>query len=50
MTDKELAGINAALQKKKLEAISVLTEADWQKQHQEQASAKPAGMEYRETD
>ncbi len=34
MTDKELSGINAALQKKKLDAISILTEADWQRQHQ----------------
>ena len=38
VTGKELAGINAALQKKKLEAISVLTEADWQKR-QETGSA-----------
>jgi photosystem II stability/assembly factor-like uncharacterized protein len=32
LTDKELPGINASLQKKKLEAISVLSEVDWEKQ------------------
>jgi hypothetical protein len=41
LTDKELAGINAGLQKKNLAAISVLVEADWEKQHEE-GSAKPA--------
>jgi photosystem II stability/assembly factor-like uncharacterized protein len=49
LMDKELAAINAGLQKKKLEAISVLTEADWTKQHDE-SSAKSTGMELRETD
>ena len=49
LMDKELAAINAGLQKKKLEAISVLTEADWAKQHDE-SSAKSAGMEIREMD
>ena len=49
LMDKELAAINASLQKKKLEAISVLTEADWAKQHDE-SSAKSAEMEVRETD
>jgi photosystem II stability/assembly factor-like uncharacterized protein len=33
LTQKELTGANAALKKKKLEAIAVLTEADWQKKH-----------------
>jgi hypothetical protein len=33
MTDAELAAINAILRKKKMEVISVLTEADWQKEH-----------------
>ena len=42
LTDKELPAINADLKKKKMEAISVLSEADWQKQHEE-CSAKPAG-------
>src|SRR5580700_7123870 len=49
LMDKELAAINAGLQKKKLEVISVLTEADWTKQHEE-SSAKSAGMELREMD
>jgi len=43
LTDKELSGINAALKKKKLEAISVLTEADWEKRQHEESSAKSAG-------
>ena len=42
LTDKELPEINAGLKKKKLEAISVLSEADWRKQHEE-SSAKSAG-------
>jgi hypothetical protein len=49
LMDKELAAINASLQKKKLKAISVLTEADWANQHDE-SSAKSAEMEVRETD
>jgi photosystem II stability/assembly factor-like uncharacterized protein len=49
LIDKELSAINAGLQKKKLEAIPVLTEADWAKQHDE-SSAKPGGMELREMD
>ena len=49
LTDKELPGINASLKKKKLEAISVLTEADWEKQHEE-SSAKSAGAQVRELD
>jgi hypothetical protein len=38
---KRLPAINAGLRKKKLEAISVLTEVDWTKQHSE-SSTKPA--------
>ncbi len=49
LTDKELSSINASLKKKKLEAISVLAEADWEKQHEE-SSAKPAGSEAHEMD
>jgi photosystem II stability/assembly factor-like uncharacterized protein len=49
LIDKELSAINAGLQKKKLEAIPVLTEADWAKQHDE-SSAKSGGMELREMD
>src|SRR5579864_4946612 len=37
LTQKELAGINAGLKKKKLDAISVLTEADWQKKRAAEA-------------
>jgi photosystem II stability/assembly factor-like uncharacterized protein len=33
LTDTELTAINASLKKKKMEAISVLSEADWQKEH-----------------
>jgi photosystem II stability/assembly factor-like uncharacterized protein len=33
LTRTELAGINGDLKQKKLEAISVISEADWQKQH-----------------
>jgi hypothetical protein len=43
LTDKELPAINAALRKKRLEAISVLSEADWEKQSQEEGSAKAPG-------
>jgi len=52
MTDKELPAINSGLQKKKLEPIKVLSETDWQKQHQEEeggAEAK-AGALRQETD
>ena len=49
LMDKELSAINAGLQKKKLETISVQTEADWAKQHDE-SSAKSGGMELREMD
>ena len=43
LTDKELPVINAGLRKKKLEPIAVLSEADWEKQSQDGASAKAAG-------
>jgi photosystem II stability/assembly factor-like uncharacterized protein len=49
LTDKELPTINAGLKKKKLEAILVLTEADWEKQHEE-PSAKSTGASVREMD
>ncbi|MGB6801814.1 MAG: glycosyl hydrolase, partial [Candidatus Sulfotelmatobacter sp.] len=44
LTQKELTGINAGLKKKKLEAISVLAEADWQKKQATSAAAAGAGM------
>jgi len=34
LTQRELSAINSGLKKKKLEAISVLSEADWQKAHE----------------
>jgi len=49
LTDKQLSAINADLKKKKLEAISVLSETDWTKQHDE-SSAKSAGSGAREMD
>jgi photosystem II stability/assembly factor-like uncharacterized protein len=49
LTDKELPTINAALKKKKLDAIPVPAEADWQKQHEE-SSARSAGAGVREVD
>ena len=44
LTQKELPGINSGLGKKKLEAITVLGEADWQKKREAQ-SAAGAGMQ-----
>jgi len=49
LTDKELPGINASLKKKKLEPISVLSETDWEKQHQE-SSEKQAAATSQESD
>ncbi len=47
LTQKELAGVNAGLKKKKAEAISVLTEADWQKKRAaEGGSGAGAGMRF----
>ena len=47
LTEKELAAINAGLKKKKAEAISVLTEADWQKKRAaEGGSGASAGMRF----
>jgi photosystem II stability/assembly factor-like uncharacterized protein len=42
-TDKDLAMINAGLKKKKLEAITVLAETDWQKKQAESSAAAGAG-------
>jgi len=44
LTQKQLAAINAGLKKKKLEVISVLAEADWQKKRDESSAAAGAGM------
>jgi len=43
LTDKELPVLNPQLRKKKLEPISVLSEGDWEKQSQDEGSAKAAG-------
>jgi len=45
LTQKELAGINPGLKKKKMEALAVLTEADWQKKRAAEAGAASAGMQ-----
>jgi photosystem II stability/assembly factor-like uncharacterized protein len=50
MTAKELPAINAGLQKKKLATIPVLSEADWEKQHQEGASGAASQPGFREID
>ena len=50
MTAKELPAINAGLQKKKLGTIPVLSEADWEKQHQEGASGAVNSPGVREID
>ncbi|HWX94773.1 MAG TPA: hypothetical protein VNY29_19245 [Terriglobales bacterium] len=44
LTQKDLPGINSGLGKKKLEAITVLKEADWQKKREAQ-SAAGSGMQ-----
>jgi len=45
LTQKELATVNAGLKKKKLDAISVLSEANWQKKREaEGGSGARAGM------
>ena len=50
LTDKELPGINAGLKKKNAEAITVLTEADWQKKREaEGGSGVAAGMRFFES-
>ena len=45
LAQKDLPGINAGLKKKKLDAIAVLVEADWQKKKAESAAASGAGMQ-----
>jgi photosystem II stability/assembly factor-like uncharacterized protein len=50
LTQKELPGINASLKKKKLDAISVLAEADWQKKREsESGSGAGPGMRAEES-
>jgi hypothetical protein len=50
LTDAELPAINASLKKKKMEVISVLAEADWQKQQESGAGTKPPANVFREVD
>jgi photosystem II stability/assembly factor-like uncharacterized protein len=40
LTDAELPAINSGLKKKKLEVISVLSESDWQQQHDGETATK----------
>jgi photosystem II stability/assembly factor-like uncharacterized protein len=44
LTDADLPGINAGLKKKKMEGISVLTEAQWRSQHATGGSGKAAAI------
>jgi hypothetical protein len=44
LAQKDLPGINAGLKKKKIEAIVVLAEADWQKKKEESSMSAGAGM------
>ncbi len=46
----QLPGINSALEQKKLEPIQVISESDWQKQHQEAPHAKASGIQMRGRD
>jgi photosystem II stability/assembly factor-like uncharacterized protein len=47
LTQMELPAVNAALKKKKAEAITVLTESDWQKKREaEGSSGAAAGMRF----
>jgi hypothetical protein len=50
MTSKQLVTINSGLKKKKLEAISVLSEADWEKQRPEGGSGAAGQTGLREID
>jgi photosystem II stability/assembly factor-like uncharacterized protein len=45
LTEKELSVVNAGLKKKKMEAIPVLAESDWQKKRVESSAASGAGMQ-----
>jgi hypothetical protein len=42
VTQKELVAVNAALKKKKAEAISVLNEADWQRKREDEGTSGAA--------
>jgi photosystem II stability/assembly factor-like uncharacterized protein len=48
LTQKDLPSINSGLKKKKMAAIAVLAEADWEKSKEASAMASGAGMRARE--
>jgi hypothetical protein len=43
LTDRELSSVNSSLRKKKMDAITVLTEADWRKKRDQQGGSGNAG-------
>jgi hypothetical protein len=47
LTARELPAINSGMKKKKLEAISVLTEADWQKKRDENSAPSSSSPQMR---
>jgi photosystem II stability/assembly factor-like uncharacterized protein len=49
LTQKELAAVNLGLKKKKLEAIAVLTETDWQNKRAAEAGSGSSAMEMTST-
>jgi hypothetical protein len=50
LTDQQIPPINAGLKKKKLDTITVPTEAEWEKPQEEGSPGKAAAAEVRETD
>ena len=50
LTDQQLPTINTSLKKKKLDTVTVPTEAEWEKRQQEGSPGKSAIAELRETD
>ena len=50
LTNHDMQEINTILTKKKMEPISVPAEADWQKQHEQSATASGSSMGTREMD
>jgi photosystem II stability/assembly factor-like uncharacterized protein len=50
LTNKDMQDINASLKKKKMEPMSVPSEADWQKQHDQSATASGSSPGMRERD
>jgi hypothetical protein len=51
LTARQLPGINTGLEKKKLEAIHLLTQQQWEKMHEGDAGSQPSSTNrFRETD